>query len=118
MSLAFRKLALFGGSEEHNVVPPALRLSGTSHVHAGKPNIRPAPSVLVHDAVPRARRCPGAAFTDASFDAVSRRYVVQHLAEPERAVSELVRVLRPGGRLSILDVDWASLFIEWSHTRV
>jgi len=50
-------------------------------------------------------------FDDASFDAVTCRYVLQHLAEPGRAVSEMVRVLRPGGTLSILDADWASVSI-------
>ncbi len=41
-----------------------------------------------------------------SFDAVYCERVLQHLAEPQRAVAELVRVTRPGGRLAVIDTDW------------
>lgn len=43
---------------------------------------------------------------DASFDVVHCERVLQHLEEPGRAVAELVRVLRPGGRIALLDTDW------------
>lgn len=41
-------------------------------------------------------------FTDASFDLVSMRFVVEHLPEPERVFAEAARVLTPGGRIAIL----------------
>lgn len=47
----------------------------------------------------------GLGFPDASFDLVTARYLFQHLTEPERAVAELRRVLRPGGTLCVIDVD-------------
>jgi ubiquinone/menaquinone biosynthesis C-methylase UbiE len=49
-------------------------------------------------------------FTDAAFDAARAERVLMHLAEPARAVRELVRVTKPGGRVLIADPDhgmWA-----------
>src|SRR5687767_2416445 len=39
-------------------------------------------------------------FPDASFDAALCTEVIEHTTDPERAVSELCRVLRPGGVLA------------------
>jgi ubiquinone/menaquinone biosynthesis C-methylase UbiE len=44
-------------------------------------------------------------FEDGSFDAVVSNFVVPHLGRHERVVSELVRVLKPGGRLSLTTWD-------------
>ena len=44
-------------------------------------------------------------FEDDAFDAVVSNFVVPHLSRPERAVSELVRVLRGGGRLALTTWD-------------
>jgi SAM-dependent methyltransferase len=38
-------------------------------------------------------------FDDASFDAVSAQYMLYHVPDLPRGLSELARVLRPGGRL-------------------
>ncbi len=38
-------------------------------------------------------------FEDASFDCALAAWMLYHVPEPERAVAELARVLRPGGRL-------------------
>ena len=38
-------------------------------------------------------------FPDASFDAVSAQYMLYHVPDLPRGLSELARVLRPGGRL-------------------
>ncbi|PZF80546.1 methyltransferase domain-containing protein [Jiangella anatolica] len=51
-------------------------------------------------------------FDDATFDAVRCERVLQHLAEPDRAVAELVRVTAPGGRLTLVDTDWESLAFD------
>jgi SAM-dependent methyltransferase len=44
-------------------------------------------------------------FRDAVFDTVVGAFLLPHLAEPERAVAEFRRVLRPGGRLALATWD-------------
>jgi ubiquinone/menaquinone biosynthesis C-methylase UbiE len=49
-------------------------------------------------------------FAEASFDAVRAERVFMHLARPDRALAEMIRVTRPGGRLLVADPDhgmWA-----------
>jgi SAM-dependent methyltransferase len=49
---------------------------------------------------------------DGSFDAVRCERTLQWIADPRLAVDELVRVLRPGGRLSLIDTDWSTLELD------
>jgi SAM-dependent methyltransferase len=50
-------------------------------------------------------------FPDRSFDAVFAHAVVMHLREPESALNEMRRVLRPSGLAGLRDPDWgAELF--------
>ena len=51
-------------------------------------------------------------FPDGSFDGVMADRVVQHVADPGAALVEMVRVLRPGGRVVIADPDQESLTIS------
>ena len=44
-------------------------------------------------------------YADASFDAVRAERVFQHLDDPARALAELIRVTRPGGRVMVIDPD-------------
>lgn len=49
---------------------------------------------------------------DASFDLVVSRHVLQAVPDAARAVRELARVLRPGGRLHALAEDYGMLWAE------
>lgn len=55
------------------------------------------------------RRLP---FADASFDFVYARFLFQHLRDPDTALREIRRVLAPGGRILIVDVDDRDLRTE------
>ena len=48
---------------------------------------------------------------DGCFDLVIAHTVYSHLVEPERALAEAHRVLRPGGQLAIFDGDFATLTV-------
>jgi SAM-dependent methyltransferase len=41
-------------------------------------------------------------------DAIRCERVLQHLTDPQAAVAEMARVLRPGGRLVLVDSDWGT----------
>ena len=45
-------------------------------------------------------------FEDGSFDAVTCNQVLLYVPEVQQAIREMIRVLRPGGRLAILETDW------------
>ena len=48
-------------------------------------------------------------FEDASFDIAVSTQVYEYIEEIEAALTEAHRVLRPGGRLLVLDTDWDSV---------
>lgn len=47
-------------------------------------------------------------FPDASFDVAYAHQVLQHLAKPAAALSEMLRVVRIGGLVAVREVDWAT----------
>jgi SAM-dependent methyltransferase len=47
-------------------------------------------------------------FADAEFDQLFVCFVLEHLAEPERALAVLRRVLRPGGTITVIEGDHGS----------
>lgn len=51
-------------------------------------------------------------FADDRFDAVQAERVLCHLETPTRALSEFVRVTRPGGRVGISEVDMGSHIMD------
>ena len=48
---------------------------------------------------------------DGSFDLVIAHTVYSHLRDPQAALAEARRVLKPGGRLAIFDADFAGLSV-------
>ena len=51
-------------------------------------------------------------FADGAFDGVRSERLLLHLAEPERAVAEMVRVTRPGGWVALMDTDWGTRSVD------
>jgi SAM-dependent methyltransferase len=51
-------------------------------------------------------------FADAAFDAARSERLFLHLSHPERAVAEMVRVTRPGGRVVLMDTDWGTRSVD------
>jgi SAM-dependent methyltransferase len=49
---------------------------------------------------------------DGSFDACRSERMLQWVDDPALAIGEMVRVLRPGGRLSLIDTDWRTLVCD------
>ena len=56
-------------------------------------------------------------FADASFDHVFVCFVLEHLRRPEEALRALVRVLRPGGSLTVIEGDHGSAFFHPKSAR-
>ena len=52
------------------------------------------------------------AFADASFDRCRAERVLMHLGDPECALAEMVRVVRPSGKIVIFDMDWGMMFVD------
>ena len=49
---------------------------------------------------------------DAHYDVARADRMFQHLASPSQALAELVRVVRPGGRVAVSDPDWGTYVID------
>jgi SAM-dependent methyltransferase len=49
---------------------------------------------------------------DGSFDAYRSERTYQWLADPTLALAEALRVVRPGGRIGVIDTDWGTLALD------
>lgn len=49
---------------------------------------------------------------EASYDAVRSERMLQWLADPQAAVEGMARILRPGGRLALIDTDWSTFRLD------
>ncbi len=54
----------------------------------------------------------GLRFPDASFDAVRTERLLMHVPNATKTLSEMSRVLRPGGRMAVHDFDWETQFCD------
>jgi ubiquinone/menaquinone biosynthesis C-methylase UbiE len=51
-------------------------------------------------------------FDEATFDGCRTERVLQYLADPPRAVAEMMRVTKPGGRIVASELDWDGFAID------
>lgn len=56
-------------------------------------------------------------FPDASFDAVIVAEVLEHIPDDERAMAEIVRILKPGGRVAVTVPRWWPEKVNWALPR-
>jgi len=66
-------------------------------------------AALVEIRAADAREMP---FADDSFDRALCHWVLLHVERPERVVSEMVRVVRPGGTVMCVEVDWETAIVH------
>jgi ubiquinone/menaquinone biosynthesis C-methylase UbiE len=57
-------------------------------------------------------------FPDNTFDGCRADQVFQHVGDPRKGVSEVIRVARPGARIVICDPDWETLTIDSTNKEV
>ena len=69
----------------------------------------PASIVQLSWRIADARHLP---FEDHSFEAGGAATLLQHLPDPAGVLQEMTRVLRPGGRLAVLEFDHATTFLD------
>ena len=81
----------------------AKRLASQCHLLVG---VDPSPNVLENPVLHRAHQGSIETFdTEDRFDLVTLRMVAEHISDPERSVSAIVKLLRPGGRVVIYTVN-------------
>lgn len=54
-------------------------------------------------------------FPDQTFDAIRTERMLMHVPDTKRALSEMARVLRRGGRVAVQDFDWETQFCDSPH---
>jgi SAM-dependent methyltransferase len=84
--------------------PSCVFIDMAREAFAGEPRV----SFALGDA---AATGPATGQADSSFDLVIAHTVYSHLVDPEGALAEALRVLRPGGQLVIFDGDFATLTV-------
>ncbi|MFE7191505.1 methyltransferase domain-containing protein [Kitasatospora sp. NPDC057541] len=105
-----------GTGSETRVLAAAVGPGGSAIGLEPNPGLRALAERRAAEAGSAARFLDGDALAlplpDADLDAVRCERVLQHLTDPARAVAEIARVLRPGGRVTLLDTDWATFILH------
>ncbi|WP_097234454.1 MULTISPECIES: methyltransferase domain-containing protein [unclassified Streptomyces] len=105
-----------GTGSETRVLAAAVAPGGTATGLEPHPGLRAVAERRAAEAGSPARFLDGDALAlalpDAGVDVVWCERVLQHLDDPERAVAEIARVLRPGGRVALLDTDWSTFVLH------
>ncbi|MBW4509597.1 MAG: methyltransferase domain-containing protein [Scytonematopsis contorta HA4267-MV1] len=57
-------------------------------------------------------------FPDNSFDCCRVERVLQHLDNPQKALAEILRITKPGGRIVVVEPDYGSVKIQGSSQQV
>jgi SAM-dependent methyltransferase len=115
MALAPGHVVLDVGCGPGTDLPPlaaAVGLTGTVIGVDAEPSMldearRRAPDAVLHEGDAHALPLP-----DAAVDRARADRVLQHLADPARALRELYRVVRPGGIVALADPDWHTVAID------
>ncbi|WP_405774043.1 methyltransferase domain-containing protein [Streptomyces sp. NBC_00859] len=110
-----------GTGSETQVLASAVAGGAATGVEPN-PGLRAVAEQRAAQARSSARFVPGDACAlpveDAATDVVWCERVFQHLDEPDRAAAEIARVLRPGGRVALLDTDWATTLLHPGNAEV
>ncbi|MEU9042917.1 MULTISPECIES: methyltransferase domain-containing protein [unclassified Kitasatospora] len=105
-----------GTGSETRVLAAAVAPGGDATGLEPNPGLRAVAERRAADVGSPARFVDGDALalplSDADVDVVWCERVLQHLDDPARAVAEIARVLRPGGRVALLDTDWATFVLH------
>lgn len=86
-------------------VGPAGRIAGVDVSEAMIEAARRAAAAAGRDIDLRVASAYQLPFTDQSFDVVRAERVFQHLADPDAALTEMLRVTRIGGQIMLVDPD-------------
>ena len=97
-------------------VAPLVGAAGTVHgVDRSAAMVQVAQELADHPALTFAQGDTGAlTLPDASYDAALAARLLMHLTDPHQTLVEARRVVRPDGRLALLEFDWGTAAVDHS----
>lgn len=111
--------ALHPGGEIVGVDVAADMIAAARHYATADPSLPAVPSqgkgslenIALRFEIGPAEALP---YADGAFDAAFAARLLLHVADPPTVVREMVRVVRPGGRVVLMDWDWGTLAVDHS----